>query len=77
MVLVSRHRFRVAFDAIKAAAAESRNCASVLLLVAPDVDALCAARILMVSSRDKERSKGGGGRGGGEGGGGGGERGEW
>lgn len=51
MVYIDRRRYRRAYEGIVAAARESSSSSSgtvsVLVLVAPDVDALCAARILV------------------------------
>lgn len=45
-MLVPKDMFRVTYQAIKDAAGTVHNGCSVLMLVAPDVDAICAARIL-------------------------------
>jgi hypothetical protein len=48
-MLFDRGRLRACYEDIKAAAKEANGGCSVLLLVAADADAICAARILGVS----------------------------
>ena len=47
-MLIPRHEFKAVYERIKDAAAEVKNGCSLLLFVAADVDAICAARILVV-----------------------------
>lgn len=50
-MLIPRHEFKAVYERIKDAAAEVKNGCSLLLFVAADVDAICAARILVVRLR--------------------------
>ena len=47
-MLIPRHGFKAAYERIKDAAADVNNGCSLLLMVGSDVDAICAARILVV-----------------------------
>ena len=47
-MIIPRHEFKAVYERIKDAAADVKNGCSLLLFVAADVDAICAARILVV-----------------------------
>lgn len=59
VLVVGETRLRAKYDDIRAAARDAGGACSVLILVAPEADAMCAARMIMVRrapARSRSRS---------------------